>query len=64
MEELKLNTFFDATLNGLTLASTTTIDEVTALIDTLSQIDFLGDVAATGTYEFANPSRFRFDNGH
>ena len=51
----KTNTFFDATLNGLTLASTTKIDEVTALIDTLSQIDFLGDVAATGTYEFANP---------
>ena len=41
----KINTFFDSTLGGLTLASTTTIDEVTALIDTLTQIDFLGDVA-------------------
>jgi len=51
----KVNTFFDSTLGALTLASTTTIDEVTALIDTLSQIDFLGDVAPTGTYEFANP---------
>ena len=51
----KTNTFFDSTLGGLTLASTTTIDEVTALVDTLSQIDFLGDVAATGSYEFANP---------
>ena len=51
----KVNTFFDATLNGLTLSSTTKIDEVTALVDTLSQIDFLGDVATTGTYEFANP---------
>ena len=51
----KTNTFFDSTLGGLTLASTVTIDEVTALIDTLSQIDFLGDVASTGSYEFANP---------
>ena len=25
------------------------------MIDTLSQIDFLGDVASTGSYEFANP---------
>ena len=51
----KVNTFFDSTLGGLTLASTTTIDEVTALIDTLSSFDFLGDVAPTGSYEFANP---------
>ena len=50
----KVNTFFNSTLGGLTLASTTTIDEVTALIDTLPQIDFLGDVATSGTYEFAN----------
>ena len=28
---------------------------MTALIDTLSQIDILGDVASTGSYEFANP---------
>ena len=51
----KVNTFFDSSLSGLTLASTTTIDEITALVDTLSQIDFLGDVAPTGSYEFANP---------
>ena len=51
----KTNTFFDSTLGGLTLASTTTIDDVTALIDTLQQIDFLGDVAASGSYDFANP---------
>ena len=51
----KTNTFFDSTLNGLTLGSATTIDDITALIDTLSQIDFLGDVASAGTYEFANP---------
>ena len=51
----KVNTFFDSTLGGLTLASSTTIDEITALIDTLPQIDFLGDVATSGSYEFANP---------
>ena len=51
----KTDTFFDSTLNGLTLGSSTTIDDITALIDTLSQIDFLGDVASSGTYEFANP---------
>ena len=51
----KVNTFFDSTLGGLTLASTTTIDEITALVDTLPQIDFLGDVATSGSYEFANP---------
>ena len=51
----KTNTFFDSTLGGLTLGSLVTIDEVTALIDTLSQIDILGDVASTGSYEFANP---------
>ena len=51
----KTDTFFDSTLNGLTLGSATTIDDITALIDTLSQIDFLGDVASAGTYEFANP---------
>jgi len=51
----KTNTFFDSTLGGLTLGSVVTIDEVTALIDTLSQIDILGDVASSGSYEFANP---------
>ncbi len=51
----KTNTFFSSTLGGLTLDSTTKIDEITALIDTISQIDFLGDVATSGTYEFASP---------
>ena len=51
----KVNTFFDSSLNGLTLGSATTIDEVTALVDTLASIDFLGEISSTGSYEFANP---------
>tara|TARA_R100000353_G_scaffold22506_1_gene19903 strand:+ start:3986 stop:8035 length:4050 start_codon:yes stop_codon:yes gene_type:complete len=50
----KNSTFFDATLNGLTLASDTLIDSVTSLIDTIPSIDFLGDIASSGSYEFAN----------
>tara|TARA_R100001198_G_scaffold86077_1_gene60631 strand:- start:876 stop:4568 length:3693 start_codon:yes stop_codon:yes gene_type:complete len=51
---VKTSTFFDATLGGLTLGSDVLIDDVTALIDTLSQIDILGGVASSGAYEFAN----------
>ena len=50
----KTNTFFDSTLSGLVLGSTTKIDSVTDNIDTLSSIDFLGDIASSGQYDFVS----------
>ena len=50
----KTNVFYDSTLGGLSLGSTTTIDSV-ADIDSLSQINILGDVSSSGVYEFASP---------
>ena len=50
----KVNTFFDSTLGGLVLGSTVEIDSVTNNIDTLSSIDFLGDIASSGSYSFAS----------
>ena len=50
----KVNTFFDSTLSGLVLGSTVKIDSVTDNIDTLSSIDFLGDIASSGSYSFAS----------
>jgi len=50
----KTNVFYDSTLGGLTLGSTTTIDSV-ADIDSLSQINILGNVSSSGVYEFASP---------
>ena len=49
----KTDTFFDATLSGLVLGSTTEIDSV-GLIDSLSSIDFLGDIASSGKYDFVS----------
>ena len=49
----KTDTFFDSTLNGLVLGSTTEIDSV-GLIDSLSSIDFLGDIASSGKYDFVS----------
>jgi predicted phage tail protein len=49
----KTNTFFDSTLSGLVLGSTTEIDSV-GLIDSLSSIDFLGDIASSGRYDFVS----------
>ncbi len=49
----KTNAFFDSTLNGLVLGSTTEIDSV-GLIDSLSSIDFLGDIASSGKYDFVS----------
>ena len=49
----KTNTFFDSTLSGLVLGSTTEIDSVSS-IDDLSSIDFLGDIASSGKYDFAS----------
>ena len=50
----KVNTFFDSNLSGLVLGSTVEIDSVTDNIDTLSSIDFLGDIASSGSYSFAS----------
>jgi len=49
----KTNTFFDSTLSGIVLGSTTEIDSV-GLIDSLSSIDFLGDIASSGKYDFVS----------
>ena len=49
----KTNTFFDSTLSGLVLGSTTEIDSVSS-IDALSSIDFLGDIASSGKYDFVS----------
>ena len=49
----KTNIFFDTLLGGLVLGSTVEIDSV-GLIDSLSSIDFLGDIASRGTYDFVS----------
>ena len=49
----KTNTFFDSTLGGLVLGSTTEIDSISS-IDALSSIDFLGDIASSGKYDFVS----------
>tara|TARA_Y100001937_G_scaffold96626_1_gene131395 strand:+ start:4497 stop:8108 length:3612 start_codon:yes stop_codon:yes gene_type:complete len=49
----KTNTFFDSNLSGLVLGSTTELDSV-GLIDSLSSIDFLGDIASSGKYDFVS----------
>ena len=50
----KTNTFYSAGLVGLVLDSSVTIDDVTANIDTLGSIDFLGDIASSGKYDFVS----------
>jgi len=50
----KVNTFFDANLNGLLLDGTFSIDDVTQNIDDISSFDFLGPIHSSGTYEFQN----------
>ena len=54
----KTTTFYSSTLNGLVLDSTVTIDDITANIDTLGSIDFLGDIASSGKYDFASTIDF------
>ena len=49
----KTDTFFDTTLSGLVLGSAVEIDSV-GLIDSLSSIDFLGDIASSGKYDFVS----------
>ena len=49
----KVNAFFSDDVNGLVLDSTTLFDAV-ADVDQLSDFDFSGDVASSGSYEFAN----------
>ena len=49
----KVNAFFSDDVNGLVLDSTVLFDTV-ADVDQLSDFDFSGDVASSGSYEFAN----------
>ena len=50
----KVNTFYDATFDGLLLDGTLLIDDVTQNIDDLSNIDFAGPINSSGSYEFQN----------
>ena len=50
----KVNTFYDADLDGLLLDGTFSIDDVTQNIDDISSFDFLGPIHSSGTYEFQN----------
>ena len=50
----KVNTFFDADLDGLLLDGTLLIDDVLQNIDDLSNIDFAGPINTSGSYEFQN----------
>ena len=50
----KVNTFYDATFDGLLLDGTLLIDDVVQNIDDLSNIDFAGPINSSGTYEFQN----------
>ena len=50
----KVNTFFDADLNGLLIDGTLLIDDVLQDIDDLSNIDFAGPINSSGSYEFQN----------
>ena len=54
----KTNTFYSSGLSGLVLDSSVTIDDVTANIDTLGSIDFLGDIASSGQYDFVSTIDF------
>mgnify|MGYP003112604364 CR=1 FL=1 len=54
----KTNTFYSAGLVGLVLDSSVNIDDVTANIDTLGSIDFLGDIASSGKYDFVSTIDF------
>jgi len=50
----KVNTFYDATFDGLLLDGTLLIDSITQNIDDLSNIDFASPITSSGSYEFAN----------
>ncbi len=50
----KVNTFYDATFDGLLLDGTTLWDDITQNIDDLANIDFAGPINSSGTYEFQN----------
>jgi len=50
----KVNTFYDATFDGLLLDGTLLIDDVFQNIDDLSNIDFAGPISSSGSYEFQN----------
>ena len=49
----KVDCFFSDEVNGLVLASLTTLDDVTDF-DAVADFDFLGGVDTVGTYDFAN----------
>jgi len=50
----KVNTFYDATFDGLLLDGTLLIDDITQNIDDLSNIDFASPINSSGSYEFQN----------
>ena len=50
----KVNTFYDATFDGLLLDGTLLIDDLTQNIDDVSSIDFLGPINSSGSYDFQN----------
>ena len=50
----KVNTFYDATFDGLLLDGILLIDDVLQNIDDLSNIDFAGPINTSGSYEFQN----------
>jgi len=50
----KVNTFFDTNLDGLLLDGTLLIDSFLQDIDTLPNIDFIGPINSSGSYEFQN----------
>ena len=50
----KVNTFYDATFDGLLLDGTLLWDSITQNIDDLANIDFAGPINSSGTYEFQN----------
>jgi len=50
----KVNTFYEADFDGLLLDGTLLFDDITQNIDDLSNIDFAGPIASSGSYEFQN----------
>ena len=50
----KVNTFYDATFDGLLLDGTLLWDSITQDIDDLANIDFASPINSSGTYEFQN----------
>ena len=50
----KVNTFYDATFDGLLLDGTLLWDSITQNIDDLSNVDFAGPINSSGSYEFQN----------